>query len=91
MVTTQDGNPVSVAHLQCNQERHCLNRVVATVNIVPHEQVVGVGRLAADLEELHEVVELTVHIAANGYRAFDRLKNRNRLQIKQILLVSTFL
>ena len=78
MVTTQDGDPVSVAHLQCDQECHCLNRVVATVNVVPHEQVVGVGRLAADLEELHKVVELTVHIAANGYRAFDRLNIKNK-------------
>ncbi len=34
-----------------------------TVNIVAHEQVVCVGAVAANLEEFHEVVELTVKVA----------------------------
>ena len=38
-----------------------------------HEEIVGVRVGAANLEEFHEVVELTMDISANGHRAFDRL------------------
>ena len=38
-----------------------------------HKEEVGVGRLAANLEQLNEVVELTVHVAAHGHRALDGL------------------
>lgn len=35
-----------------------------------HEKVVGIGIGAADLEELHQVMELPVDITADGYGAF---------------------
>lgn len=35
-----------------------------------HEEVVGVGVRAADLEQLHQVVELAVDVATNRHRAF---------------------
>ncbi len=41
------------------------HRVVAAVDVVAHEQVVGVGRVAADAEQLHEVVELAVDVATH--------------------------
>ena len=44
-------------------------RVVPTVDVVTHEKVVGVRAAATDAEELHEVVELAVDIAADGHRA----------------------
>lgn len=37
-----------------------------------HEEIVGVRVGAANLEEFHEVVELTMDISANGHRAFLR-------------------
>ena len=39
---------------------------VAAVDIVAEEEVARVGRLAADLEQLDQVVELAVHVAADG-------------------------
>lgn len=66
-------DPGKQNHLSCEQpephlERHkecdCLYRIVASVHIVAHEQVVGVGGLPSNLEKLHEVVELAVDIAA---------------------------
>lgn len=38
-----------------------------------HEDVVGLGDLAADPEQLEEVVELAVDVAADGDRRRDRL------------------
>ena len=59
-----------MAHFQSHQKADSFDRVVAAVDIVAHEQVVGVRRFAADSEELDQVVELTVNVSADGDRAF---------------------
>ena len=38
---------------------------MAAVDEVSHKQIVGVGTLAPHLEELHEILKLTVNVAAN--------------------------
>ena len=50
--------------------RDRFDTVVASVNIVAHEEVICVRRLAADAEKLHKVVELTVDVAAYSHRTF---------------------
>lgn len=70
VVTAQDGDALAIANLQGHQKCHGLHGVVSTVHVVAHEQVVGVRRLAAYPEELHEVVKLTVDISAHCHRAF---------------------
>jgi hypothetical protein len=42
-------------------------------HVVAHEEIVGVGGVAADAEELDEVVELAVDVAADGDGAPHRL------------------
>ena len=44
--------------------------MVATVDVVTHEEVVGVRRLAADLKQFHEVVKLAVNIATHCHWTF---------------------
>ena len=53
------------AYLECKQQQESFDRVVATVHEVTHEEVVGVGAFTAHLEELHEVLELSVNVSAN--------------------------
>lgn len=67
VVTAQNGDTVRVAHLHAHEKRHGLDRVVATIDVVTHEQVVVVGQLTADFEQLHEVPELAVDVTANGH------------------------
>lgn len=55
-------------YLKRDQERNCLHRVVASVNIVSHEEVVSVWRLPSDLKQLHEVMKLTVDISTDCHR-----------------------
>jgi len=50
--------------LQREQQQEGLYAVVAAVHEVAHEQVVGLRAVAADLEQLHEVVELPMDVAA---------------------------
>lgn len=73
VVATQDGDPVPIAHFESHQQRDCLDTVVPAIHIVPHEEVVCVGAVAADPEQLQQIQELPVDIAANGYRAADWL------------------
>lgn len=56
VVPTEDGDPVRVAELERHEESDGLDRVVAAVNVVAHEQVVGIGRVSTDAEELGQVV-----------------------------------
>ena len=54
----------------CRMMRDRFDAVVSSVDVVAHEKVICVGRLAADAEKLHEVVELAVYVAAYSHRAF---------------------
>ena len=56
VVAAQDRDAVAVPHLERDEERHRLDRVVAAVDVVAHEEVVGVGRVATDAEQLGQVV-----------------------------------
>lgn len=70
VVAAQDGDSFSVADLQSDQQRHCLHRVVAAIDVVAHEQVVCVGRSSAYSEQLHKIVKLAVDVAAHCHGAF---------------------
>ena len=68
VISSKDGDSISKTHLEGNKEGHSLHRVVATIDVISHEEIVSVGRAATDLEELAQVVELTVDITTNCYR-----------------------
>jgi hypothetical protein len=76
MVAPQDGDAIFKAHFQRYQEGHGLDRVVPTVDVVSHQQVVCVWALATNPEELNKVLVLPVYIAAHCHRALDGLHIR---------------
>ena len=65
-------------YLESYEQADGFNTVVASVNIVPHEEIIGIGALASDPEQLHQVMELAVHIATNCNWAF-HLKQKTRI------------
>lgn len=69
VVSAQDSDSVSVAHFQGNKQRYCLHRVVTSIDVVSHEQVVGVWGLASNFEKFLKVVELAMDVAANRDRS----------------------
>lgn len=73
VVATQNGDAAGVADLERDEQSDGLNREVATINVIAHEEVVGIGIGSSDLEQLHQVVELTVDVTANCHRALHRL------------------
>ena len=65
MISSEDRNSVLVANFQTDKEGHSLDRVIPTVDIITHEQVVGVRWLASNFKEFSEIMELTMDITTN--------------------------
>ena len=68
VVATQDRDSVLVAYFQCDEQSDCLDTVVAAIDVVAHEEVVGVRGLSANLEQLAQVVELAMDVTADRHR-----------------------
>jgi len=66
VISSQDSDSILIADLKGDKESDGLDGVVASVNVISHEEVVGVGGLTTDFEQLAQVVELTVDVTANG-------------------------
>jgi hypothetical protein len=65
VVTSQDSNSVREAHFKSDEKSDSLDRVVSAIDVVTHEKVVSVGRLATNFEELTQIVELTMDVTAD--------------------------
>ena len=50
VVSAQNSNAILVAHLEGYKQGDGFHGVVAAIDVVSHEEVVGVGKLAANLE-----------------------------------------
>ena len=71
VVAADEGDAVGVADFEAEEEQEGFERVEAAVDEVAHEEVVGVRHVAADAEELHQVVELAVDVAAYCHWGID--------------------
>ena len=67
MVSSENGDSILKADLECDKESDGLNTVVATIDIVTHEEVVGVGGLSSNLKQFTQVMELSVNVTANSH------------------------
>lgn len=65
VVASQQADPVPVPDLERDEEKEDLHAVVSPIDVVPHEDVVGIRGLPADLEQLQKVLELAVDVSAN--------------------------
>ena len=65
VVAAQNEEVLGVLDLVCQQKADGLERLLATVDVVTEEEVVGLGREAAVFEETEKVVVLAVDITAD--------------------------
>jgi len=70
VIATEDGYAGRIAYLERDEEGDGLDGKVATIDIVTHEQIIGVWIGTANLEELHQVMKLAVNISADRHWAF---------------------
>ena len=68
VVTTKDCDPIWETNLHANQKADGLNGVVTAIDVISHEQVVGIRDLSANLEQFLKIVELSMDITANRHR-----------------------
>ena len=57
-------------YLESNQQGDGLHTVVSSVHIISHEEIIGVGTLPSDPEQLHQVMKLAVNIATHCHGTF---------------------
>lgn len=76
VVSSKDSKSILKADLESDEESNSLDGVVAAIDVVTHEEVVGVGRLTTNLKELSQVVELTVNVTADRDWSTDLLDVR---------------
>lgn len=89
VVSSEDGDAVLVAHLQADEKGNCFHRVVTTIDVVSHEEVVGIRRLASNSEQLDEVIPLAMDVAAHRHWAAHALHVRLILKDFTSLITST--
>ena len=56
VVSAENCHSVAISEFESNKESDGLDRVVPSVDVITHEEVVGVGRVAADAEQFREIM-----------------------------------
>jgi hypothetical protein len=64
MIPTKDEEVLGILDLVCKQEADCLKRLLASVDIISEEEVVGFRWKPAVLEQTQKIVVLAVNITA---------------------------
>lgn len=65
VVTAEDCYSIAVPQLESDEEGDSFDGVIASVNVISHEEVVCVGRVAADAEEFRKIM-LDTRVEGNG-------------------------
>jgi hypothetical protein len=65
VVATQDEEVLRVLDLVCQEQADSLEGLLAAVDVVAQEEVVGFGREAAVLEQAEEIIVLSVDVSAD--------------------------
>ena len=65
MIASKNSESILETDLQSDKKCHCLYRVITAIDVITHEQVVGVGGLSSNFEELSKVMELSMNIATD--------------------------
>lgn len=56
VVPAKDCYSVAIAQFESNEQRHCLNGIVSTVDVIAHEKVVGIWRVSANTKKLGKIM-----------------------------------
>ena len=56
MISSENGYAIPVSQFQSDEKGDCLYGVVPTVNVVAHEKIISVWRIAANTKEFRKVM-----------------------------------
>ena len=72
VVASGEVDTFGVPDFECHKQGDGLNGVVASIDEISHEEVVGEGHISADREEFDKIMQLPMDIPADGNRGLDR-------------------
>jgi hypothetical protein len=75
VVATEDEEVLGILDLICEQKADGLEGLLATVDVVAKEEVVGLWGKATIFEQSEQVVVLTVNVSTNLYRCLELEQN----------------
>lgn len=67
MVSSGDSDTAAITNFKSEKKRNSLNRVITTINVITHEEVVCLRGFTTNAEQLKKIMELTVDITTNGH------------------------
>merc|ERR1712216_165040 len=76
MIASQQRHMLWVAGFEQHEKRETFKAIISTIHIVTHEDVVGVWHLASLVEQLQQIVELSMYVTTHGHRRRHRLHIR---------------
>lgn len=65
MVSAQNCNAIPVANFESNQQRDGFQRIISSINIITHEQIVWVRACSTDAKQFGKIIELSVNITTD--------------------------
>lgn len=65
MISTDEGDTVWIAHFEAEKQEERLKGIESAIDKIAHEEVVGIGDIASDSEEFHQIVKLAMDITTN--------------------------
>lgn len=66
MVSSEYDYSVFESDFKSDEKSYCLHAVMPSIDVVPHEQIVGLRYFPSYFKEFHEIVKLAVDISANN-------------------------
>lgn len=70
VISSEDCDSVSESHLESDEKGDSLEGVVASVDIITHEEVIGVWAISANSKKLHEIMVLPMDVPTDGDGGF---------------------
>ena len=65
MIAANQRNPVGVAHFERQEQQKGFHTVVAPIDKVTQEEIILIRTFTSYLEQLDQIIKLTVNVAAN--------------------------
>ena len=65
MISPEQGDSTFIASFECQEKEECFNAISSPIDIIAHEDVIGVGRESAYFEQLEKIVELAMNVSAD--------------------------
>ena len=73
MISPNQSNLIPIPNLQRQKQKESLYRMEPPIDEITHENIISFRTIPPHLEQLHEIIELSMDISANCDRCFDIL------------------